>query len=230
MITTTETPTGSFVGIKLFVNEFKCLWSLFSAVSQQQSDIQSRITAGIKRYGQLPHLFDSPVLGPWLKIWLYAMVMIFLLTYGCESWTLSKIQESSEAIERSQQLLPAAHTGHSVRQEERIRIKSYDLIRHIRIMWFQMYDLDSFIGLWMIWINKLVLRKAVEFQTHTILVDTWVSIYLFEHLLITSNHSNLFNLYWLRVTCAYSYTKCKWFPLDTTDNMLMYSDYGMTEC
>ena len=40
----------------------------------------------MSRCGRLGHLFDSPNLGPWLKIRLYVVVVVSLLTYGCESY------------------------------------------------------------------------------------------------------------------------------------------------
>ena len=50
------------------VYKFKYLGSLFSADGRQIYDIRARVAMAMKRCGQLRHLFDSPNLGPTIKI------------------------------------------------------------------------------------------------------------------------------------------------------------------
>ena len=74
-------------GDKSIENTFKTkyLGSLFAVDGKQSYDIKSRITTTFTRCGQLSKLFDSPNLGPHLKIRIYAVAVYSMLTYECES-------------------------------------------------------------------------------------------------------------------------------------------------
>ena len=53
------------------VFKFTYLGTVFAADGQQLYDIRVRMGKAMTRCGRLGHLFDSPILGPWLKIRLY---------------------------------------------------------------------------------------------------------------------------------------------------------------
>ena len=77
------------------------------------------------RCGQLRHIFDSPNIGPRLKLHLYTVVVCSLMTYGCESWTLTDKVKHRLNGDNSQML---SHiTGNSVQVESK---KSHDKSRY----------------------------------------------------------------------------------------------------
>ena len=76
-------------------------------------------------------MFDSPDLGPWLKIRLYAVAVVSLLTYGCESWNLTK--DTMRKLNGCNSQMLARITGRSVREEARPTTSSFDIIKTIRV-------------------------------------------------------------------------------------------------
>ena len=60
------------------VFKFAYLGTLFAADGLQKYDIRARMTMAMTRCGKLGHMFDSPELGPWLKIRLYTAAVILL--------------------------------------------------------------------------------------------------------------------------------------------------------
>ena len=114
------------------VYKFTYLGSIFAADGQECFDINARIARATKRCGQLSQIFDSPNIGPRLKIRLYAVAVGSLMTYGCESWTLTdKVQRRINGA-NSQML---SHiTGNSVQVEARRSTTSLDIIKHIKTM------------------------------------------------------------------------------------------------
>ena len=77
-------------------------------------------------------MFDSPNIGPRLKLRLYAVGICTLMTYGCESWTLTK--EVCRQLNGANSLMLSRVTGNPVRQEARAATTSHDLLRHVRVM------------------------------------------------------------------------------------------------
>ena len=68
---------------------FKYLGSLFPANGAQSNDIDSRIDQAFSRCGELHSVFNSQSLDVTLKLRLYEAAVCSILTYGCETWTLS---------------------------------------------------------------------------------------------------------------------------------------------
>ena len=77
------------------------------------------------------NMFDSPDLGPRLKIRLYRSAVVLLLTYGCESWNLT--QEVMRKLNGCNSQMLARITGRSVREEVRSTTTSFDLVKKIRV-------------------------------------------------------------------------------------------------
>ena len=71
----------------------------------------------MKRCDQLRHLFDSPDLGTRIKIRLYIASVCSLLTYGCESWTLTN--KVIRILNGSNSQMLSSVTDGSVRDEVR---------------------------------------------------------------------------------------------------------------
>ena len=114
------------------VFKFKYLGSLFAADVKQCYDIQARVAKAMSRCGQLRQLFDSPYLNQNIKLRLYKASVCSLLTYGCESWSLTnKVMRTLNGA--NSQMLSRV-TGKSVQQEARADTTSYDLLKHIRRM------------------------------------------------------------------------------------------------
>ena len=113
------------------VLRFTYLGSVFSADGLQLYDIRMRVGKVMSRCGKLGHLFDSPDLGPRLKIRLYKAAVVSLLTYGCESWNLS--QEVLRKFNGCNSQMLARITGRSVREEARSTTASFDLVKTVRV-------------------------------------------------------------------------------------------------
>ena len=113
------------------VFKFCYLGSVFSADGLQDYDIRARIGKAMSRCGKLGHLFDSPALGPWLKIRLYTAAVVSLLTYGCESWNLTDVVMRKLNGCNSQML--SRITGNDVRMEARSTTSSFDVVKRIRV-------------------------------------------------------------------------------------------------
>ena len=113
------------------VFKFKYLGSVFAADGQQQYDIKARMGMAMSRCGKMGHLFDSPDLGPRLKLRLYRASVISLLTYGCESWNLT--QDVMRKLNGCNSQMLARITGNEVCYEARSATSSFDLVKHVRI-------------------------------------------------------------------------------------------------
>ena len=90
----------------------------------------------MKRCGQLRHLFDSSNLGPIIIIRLYTAAVCSLLTYGCESWTLTN--KVLRMLNGANSQMLSRVTGRSVRDEARPNTTIYNLtlaIRKRRFRW-----------------------------------------------------------------------------------------------
>ena len=85
----------------------------------------------MSRCGQLGHLFDSPDLGPWLKIRLYIAAVVSLLTYGCESWNLT--EDVMCKLNGCNSRMLVRITERDVQSEARSVTSSFDLVKNIRV-------------------------------------------------------------------------------------------------
>ena len=122
-----------FCGNNALENVFKFayLGTIFAADGQQIYDIRVRMGMVMTRCGRLGHMFDSPDLGPWLKIRLYVAAVVSLLTYGCESWNLTK--DTMRKLNGCNSQMLARITGRNVREEARSTTSSFDIVKNIRV-------------------------------------------------------------------------------------------------
>ena len=67
------------------VFKFSYLGSVFAADGLQEYDnIRKRVGMTMTQCGKFGHIFDSPDLGPWLKVRFYCAVVVSLITFECE--------------------------------------------------------------------------------------------------------------------------------------------------
>ena len=113
------------------VFKFGYLGNVFAADGLQEYDIRARIGMAMTRCGKLSHMFDSPALGPWLKIRLYVAAVVSLLTYGCETWNLT--DDVMRKLNGANSQMLSRITGNDVRTEARSATSSFDIVKHIRV-------------------------------------------------------------------------------------------------
>ena len=114
------------------VFKFTYLGGLFAADGKQCYDIKARVAMALNRCGQLRQMFDSPNLTQNLKLRLYKASVCSVLTYGCESWSLTK--KVMRTLNGANSLMLSRITGKSVQQEARTDTTSYNLLNQIRRM------------------------------------------------------------------------------------------------
>ena len=113
------------------VFKFTYLDTVYAADGLQDYDIRARMAKAMARCGKLGHMFDSPELGPWLKIRLYVAAVISLLTYGCETWNLSQVVMWK--LNGYNSLMLVRITDRSVWEEARSATASFDVVKTIRV-------------------------------------------------------------------------------------------------
>lgn len=87
------------------------------------------------RCGKLRHVLDSPDLSVPLKMRLYQVTVCSVLSYGCETWTLSPVVMNMLNDTNSRML--ARFTGKTIPQEARQSSCSFNLVRAIRVRRFK---------------------------------------------------------------------------------------------
>ena len=112
------------------VFKFKYLGTIFAADGLQRYDVEARIAKAMTRCGQLRHIFDSPHLGPRLKLRLYIASVCSLLSYGCETWQLN--ERTMCRLNGANSIMLSRITGNGIREEARAATSSYNLVRQIR--------------------------------------------------------------------------------------------------
>ena len=110
--------------------QFKYLGSTFTADGDKLHDVKARAAMASQRWGTLRHIFNSPHLSLALKLRLYSAAVCSVLTYGCESWFLTK--DVLRVINGANSRLLSRFTGKTVQQEARPNTTSLDLTRRIR--------------------------------------------------------------------------------------------------
>ena len=113
------------------VFEFGYLVNVFAADGLQEYDIRVGIGMAMSRCGKLRNMFDSPALGQWLKIRLYIVAVVSLLTYGCETWNLT--DDVMRKLDGANSQMLSRITGNDVRTEARSATSSFDIVKHIRV-------------------------------------------------------------------------------------------------
>ena len=84
----------------------------------------------VNRCGQLRKVLCSPHLALKTKLKLYGSAVISLLTYGCESWDLSK--KATRQIVGANSRMLAWFTGKTIPQEARPSTTSFNVLLRIR--------------------------------------------------------------------------------------------------
>ena len=120
-----------------FVNvfKFKYIGSIFAADAREDYDIDSRIVKVQIRCGQLRNIFNSPDLTQKIKVRLHVADVYSLLTYGVESWTLTK--RTMRKLNGENIIMLARITGKSFREEASPLTCTFDLVRSIRLRRFR---------------------------------------------------------------------------------------------
>ena len=103
----------------------------FTAIGAPTTSRNVWATMTMERCRKLGHLFDSPDLGPRLKLRLYQASIVSLLTYGCESWNLT--QDVMRKLNGCNSQMLARITGNEVSFEARSTTSSFDVVKHVRI-------------------------------------------------------------------------------------------------
>ena len=112
------------------VFRFSYLGSTFTADDDQHKDIQEKIGRAMSRCGKLRPILDSPDLCVSIKLRLYQAAVCSLLTYGCETWQLTK--RAMRQINGANSRMLARFTRKSIPQEARPWSTSFDLVLSIR--------------------------------------------------------------------------------------------------
>ena len=75
------------------VKTFKYLGSLVTNQNSVQSQIKCRLKAGNSRYYSVHTLLSSRLLSKKLKIKIYKTIILPVVVYGCETWSLTLREE-----------------------------------------------------------------------------------------------------------------------------------------
>ena len=71
------------------VEEFKCLGTTLTNQIYIQEEIKSRLKLGNACYHSVQNLLSSSLLSKNLKIKMYRTIILPVLLYGCETWSLT---------------------------------------------------------------------------------------------------------------------------------------------
>ena len=112
------------------VFRFSYLGSTFTADDDQHKDIQEKIGKAMSRCDKLRPVLDSPDLSISVKLRLYQAAVCSLLTYGCETWQLTK--RAMRQLNGANSRMLARFTRKSIPQEARPWSTSFDLVLSIR--------------------------------------------------------------------------------------------------
>ena len=99
----------------------------------QKYDISAHTGVTMSWCVKLGHMFDLPSFGPWLKVRLYVVIVVSLLTltYRCESRNLT--EEVMCKLNGCNSQMLSRITGNDVRTESRSATSIFDIVKHIRV-------------------------------------------------------------------------------------------------
>ena len=75
------------------VEEFKCLGTTLTNQNSIQEEIKSRLKLGHACYYSVQNLLSSSLLSKKLKIEVYRTIILLVVLYGCETWSLTLREE-----------------------------------------------------------------------------------------------------------------------------------------
>jgi len=75
------------------VEEFKCFGTTFTNQNSIQKEINSRLKSGNACYHSVQNLLSSSLLSKNLKIKIYRTIILPVVSYGCETWSLTLREE-----------------------------------------------------------------------------------------------------------------------------------------
>ena len=75
------------------VEEFKYLRTTLTNQNYIQKEINSRLKLGNASYHSVQNLLSSSLLSKNLKIEIYRTIILFVVLYGCETWSLTLREE-----------------------------------------------------------------------------------------------------------------------------------------
>ena len=109
---------------------FKYLGSIFAADGDQKHDIRRRTALAATRCGQLRHCFDAKGISMATKLKIYMAAIISVLTYGSETWRLTK--EAAAALNGANARLISRITGRTAHEEASPKRRTFDVLHAIR--------------------------------------------------------------------------------------------------
>ena len=71
------------------VEEFKYLGKILTNQNSLQGEIKSRLKSGNACYHSVQNLLSSSLLSKILKITMYRTIILSVVLYGCETWSLT---------------------------------------------------------------------------------------------------------------------------------------------
>ena len=77
------------------VGEFKYLGTVISNRNEMHKEIKHRLNSGNACYYALQRLLSSQLLSKNIKLRIYKTVILRVILYGCETWTLTLREEKS---------------------------------------------------------------------------------------------------------------------------------------
>jgi hypothetical protein len=75
------------------VEEFKYLETILKKQNSIQEEIKSRLKSGNACYYSVQNLSSSSFLSITIKVKIYRIVILFVVLYGCETWSLTLREE-----------------------------------------------------------------------------------------------------------------------------------------
>ena len=75
------------------VEEFKCLGTTLKNQNSIQEEIKCRLKLGNACYYSVQNLLSSSLLSKTRKIRIYRTIILLVFLYGCETWSLTLIEE-----------------------------------------------------------------------------------------------------------------------------------------
>jgi hypothetical protein len=85
----TKTDTCSFERVE----EFRYLWTTLTNQNSVLEEIKSRSKSGSAWYHSLENLSSSSLLSKYIKIKIYRTIILPVILYGCETWSLTLGEE-----------------------------------------------------------------------------------------------------------------------------------------